>query len=59
MIYVIQVLSMFSSRIFRAFVRECSDLNDPVLPAPIIEEIVFSPLYTLPSFVIDYLTKSC
>ena len=59
MIYVIQVLPMFSSRTFRAFVRECSDLIDPVLPAQITEETVFSPLFPLPSFAIDYLTKAC
>ena len=60
---------MFSSRTFRAFVRECSDLIDSILPAPIIEETVFSPLsstekkqsflHFIPSFAIDYLTKAC
>ena len=37
--------------IFHSFTCSC-----PVFPAPLIEEMVFSPLYILASFVIDYLT---
>ena len=42
--------------IFLYGVKECSNIllhSCPVFPAPLIEETVFSPLYSLASFVID------
>ena len=46
--------------IFMYGVRKCSNFiftcGHPVFPAPLIEGAVFSPLYILASFVIDWLT---
>ena len=44
-----------SELVFVYGVRQCSNciLLCPVIPAPLIEEIVFSPLYILASFVVN------